>query len=192
VTLNEYQQISLTNGDNVKLNEYQTAAIATAVYPGGLLYPCLGLGGELGELALCVQESNDEDGIKEIGDVLWYAVNVAHDAGLTMEQVMGRKTFYKKANVHYKAWDKQEALLEVVIAMGAVLEVVKKTVRDFGSILRPAAQTKIKDALRNVVFWLSALAAQWDLSLEECAKINIEKLRSRQERGVLKGDGDNR
>ena len=96
------------------------------------------------------------------------------------------------AQVQYKAWDTQEAILEVVIAVGIVLENTKKTMRDNDGVLCDTRRFKIKEALRNVVFWLSTLAAQWDISLEQCAKMNIEKLRSRQLRGVLKGDGDDR
>jgi NTP pyrophosphatase (non-canonical NTP hydrolase) len=191
MTPSEYQRISLTNGDNVKLNEYQTAAVSTAIYPTPLMYPALGLGGELGELALRVQEGDSELGIKEIGDVLWYAANVANDAGLSLEEVLGRKTFIKKDRVRV-AWDEPEAILEVVIAAGVVLENIKKTVRDNDGVLCKVRRAKIRNALRDVIAWLSSLAAMWDVSLEECAKINIEKLRSRQERGVLKGDGDSR
>jgi len=39
---------------------------------------------------------------------------------------------------------------------------------------------------------LANLADELDLSLEEIAKINLDKLASRQKRDCLHGDGDNR
>lgn len=38
----------------------------------------------------------------------------------------------------------------------------------------------------------TAIASDLDLSLNEIAEGNVTKLKDRQERGVLKGNGDNR
>jgi NTP pyrophosphatase (non-canonical NTP hydrolase) len=46
--------------------------------------------------------------------------------------------------------------------------------------------------LGDVLWYLSQLATEADLDLETIAEDNLEKLLSRQERGVLRGSGDDR
>jgi NTP pyrophosphatase (non-canonical NTP hydrolase) len=82
------------------LNEYQAAAVKTAVYGTGqrIIYPTLGLAGEAGEVADKVKKViRDNDGVftpehklaiaKEIGDVLWYIAADARDLGFTLEEI---------------------------------------------------------------------------------------------------------
>lgn len=75
------------------LNQYQTAALQTALYPNrgqNFVYPALGLCGEAGEVADKLKKViRDNDGIltdevrdkvaKEVGDVLWYIANLAYE-----------------------------------------------------------------------------------------------------------------
>ena len=76
------------------LNDYQNKAIATAVYPlqERIVYPSLGLAGETGEFCNKIKKAMRGDYklddpsspevlavIEELGDVLWYVANVAHD-----------------------------------------------------------------------------------------------------------------
>lgn len=119
----------------VNLDEYQFAAIRTAVYPGsggavGLLYTALGLGNEAGE-------------------------------------VLGK---------------------------------VKKLVRDDNSdilltnniAISDEKKTAIAGELGDVLWYLAMVATEAGLSLNDIAYENIQKLSDRKQRGVLKGDGDNR
>ena len=46
--------------------------------------------------------------------------------------------------------------------------------------------------LGDVLFYVAALSNFYGSSLQTVAEMNIEKLDSRQERGVLQGSGDNR
>lgn len=81
------------------LNEYQLEARSTARYPvsQGLMYCALGLCGESGEVADKLKrvyrdhggdlEALRESMAKELGDVLWYVANLAHELGYTLEQV---------------------------------------------------------------------------------------------------------
>lgn len=82
------------------LNDYQIAALKTAIYPENMKinYPTLGLCGESGEVADKVKKVyRDHSGeftpevkkeiIKECGDVLWYVAVLAHDLGFTLEDV---------------------------------------------------------------------------------------------------------
>ena len=46
--------------------------------------------------------------------------------------------------------------------------------------------------LGDCLWYLAVIAARFGYTLEEIAEMNVEKLRDRQRRGVLKGSGDNR
>ena len=81
------------------LNDYQSKARITARYPvsQGLVYCALGLCGESGEVADKLKrvyrdhggdlEAARESIGRELGDVLWYVANLAHELGFTLEQV---------------------------------------------------------------------------------------------------------
>jgi NTP pyrophosphatase (non-canonical NTP hydrolase) len=106
-------------------NDYQTAALRTAIYPGmgqNFIYPCLGLVGEAGEVA----------------------------------------------------------------------EKVKKIIRDGDGTLTDPDRDKIALELSDVCWYLAVLAFELDYTLEEIMQMNLDKLNSRKERGVISGSGDNR
>jgi NTP pyrophosphatase (non-canonical NTP hydrolase) len=83
------------------LNAYQQAAGRTALYPDrgrNALYPTLGLCGEAGEVADKVKKVLRDDGGEfsaerrqaialELGDVLWYVAQLAHELGLSLEEI---------------------------------------------------------------------------------------------------------
>ena len=82
------------------LDEYQQAALKTALYPQQLaiIYPTLGLNGEAGEVADKVKktirdfggEFSDERRLaiaRELGDVMWYAATLARDLGFSLSEV---------------------------------------------------------------------------------------------------------
>ncbi len=54
---------------------------------------------------------------------------------------------------------------------------------------RRAAMAK---ELGDVLWYVAQLASELDLDLDEIAEANLEKLLSRQRRGVLSGSGDDR
>jgi NTP pyrophosphatase (non-canonical NTP hydrolase) len=106
-------------------NDYQSAALQTAIYPNqgqNLIYPTLGLVGEAGEVA----------------------------------------------------------------------EKVKKLIRDENNVLTDDVRTKIALELSDVCWYLAVLAYELDYSLGEVMQMNLDKLASRHERGVIAGSGDNR
>jgi NTP pyrophosphatase (non-canonical NTP hydrolase) len=70
---------------------------------------------------------------------------------------------------------------------GEVAEKVKKMVRD-GTLDTEG----LKKELGDVLWYLAALASDLGVTLEEVAAGNVTKLRSRAERGVIGGSGDNR
>jgi NTP pyrophosphatase (non-canonical NTP hydrolase) len=75
---------------------------------------------------------------------------------------------------------------------GEVAEKVKKTLRDDGGVLGDKRREALSRELGDVLWYLSQLATEAGLDLEEIAAENLEKLFSRQERGVLRGSGDDR
>ena len=106
-------------------NEYQTAALRTAIYPNrgqNYIYPTLGLVGEAGEVA----------------------------------------------------------------------EKVKKIIRDGDGVLTDPIRDDIAKELGDIAWYLAVLAFELDYTLEEVMQLNLDKLRSRLERGTLTGSGDDR
>ena len=87
----------------MNLNDYQTKAISTAIYPSrgslwGMIYCTLKLNGEAGEIAEKVgkilrddngkmSDKKREELIKELGDVLWYIANLANELSVTLDDV---------------------------------------------------------------------------------------------------------
>ena len=70
---------------------------------------------------------------------------------------------------------------------GEFSEKVKKWIRD-GTINKQEAAKELGD----VLWYLTASARELGYSLQDIAEMNMVKLLSRKERGVLGGSGDNR
>lgn len=107
------------------LNDYQTQALRTAIFPNrgaNFVYPALGLSGEAGEVA-----------------------------------------------------DK-----------------LKKVIRDNGGQLTDEVRKAVAKELGDVMWYVAVLADELGYDLETIGMDNLEKLASRQSRGVLTGSGDNR
>jgi len=132
----------------LNLNEYQAAAIKTAIYKDKITYPALGLSGEVGELA------------EKIADVKCPATR--------------RDTLMLASHT------------------GQVANQVKKILRDDDGILTPERKAAIASEIGDICWYVAALAYDIGIDLEDVAQENLDKLASRQERGTLKGDGDNR
>ena len=76
---------------------------------------------------------------------------------------------------------------------GEVAEKIKKSIRD-GLHNWPDEQFKedLTKELGDVLWYISALASDLDISLNEIAESNLQKLASRKKRNVIGGSGDNR
>ena len=83
---------------------------------------------------------------------------------------------------------------------GEVVEKVKKLLRDDSpadcddaiTTLTVEQRKSIAMEIGDVLFYITAIAADLGYDLDEIATMNAEKLRDREERGVLHGSGDNR
>ena len=75
---------------------------------------------------------------------------------------------------------------------GEIAEKIKKVIRDEGGIISEEKRLELSKELGDVLWYLSQIATELKLPLDEIAKLNIEKLNSRKERGKISGSGDNR
>jgi len=77
---------------------------------------------------------------------------------------------------------------------GEVANKLKKFIRKEGMTATMTDEEKVGVAkeLGDVLWYVAVLSKELGLTLDEVAQMNINKLLSRKERGVLHGDGDNR
>lgn len=82
--------------------------------------------------------------------------------------------------------------LGLVGEAGEVAEKIKKVIRDNDGIISEEKREEIKKELGDVLWYLANLSEELDLSFEDVAQANLDKLNSRMQRDTLKGSGDNR
>ncbi len=75
---------------------------------------------------------------------------------------------------------------------GEVMAVFKKWIRDDGADPAKLDGEKIKKELGDVLWYVAVIAELTGIKLSDIADLNISKLASRKQRGVLGGSGDNR
>jgi len=75
---------------------------------------------------------------------------------------------------------------------GEVAEKIKKVIRDSDGKVTPERKEELKKEIGDVLWYVAMLCTELRLELGDVALVNIKKLKSRIERGVIKGDGDNR
>jgi len=75
---------------------------------------------------------------------------------------------------------------------GETVEIIKKVMRDSNGQISAEAKTALINELGDILWYMAQLATETGLSLDNIAQTNIEKLRSRKERGVLHGQGNDR
>jgi NTP pyrophosphatase (non-canonical NTP hydrolase) len=105
-----------------------------------------------------------------------------------------------KTAVYPAGQGKMYTVLGLANEAGEVAGVVKKIIRQ--DVYLPSClteeendrmnQEKIKAELGDVLWYLAAVAKEYNLKMSDVAQYNLDKLRDRAERGVLKGSGDNR
>ena len=75
---------------------------------------------------------------------------------------------------------------------GEVAEHAKKAIRDDGGEVSDARRAAMAKELGDVLWYVAQLASELGLDLDQLAQANLEKLLSRQRRGMLSGSGDDR
>jgi NTP pyrophosphatase (non-canonical NTP hydrolase) len=75
---------------------------------------------------------------------------------------------------------------------GEVAELIKKMHRDDAGILTPERQAKLEKELGDVLWYVSEVARQAGLELNDIALVNLGKLARRAQEGKINGDGSER
>ena len=103
---------------------------------------------------------------------------------------------YQKAALETAYYPKDVAILYLALAIngeaGEVAEKVKKLYRDRNGVGDMNFAKSVASELGDVLWYVSVMASELGFTLEDVAKMNIDKIKSRKERGVLGGNGDNR
>ena len=198
--------------------EYMPHARSTALYLdtarapaiSGLMYSTLGIVSELSEFYHAADayrkkiiEKPYMDVIKEAGDVLWYAANIFQDIGITSwEPELACSLGVVNGIPQYDGlfrWSMGHA--------GQISGAVKKiyrdqhidTLKEFPIVIHNEdSRALIVQSLEAIVFHVVDMASlvnnQADMlyTFRVIMNVNIEKLYSRRDRGVLHGSGDDR
>ncbi len=82
--------------------------------------------------------------------------------------------------------------LGLVGEAGEVADKVKKILRDKKGLFDKESKEAIKLELGDVLWYISQLSSELGYELEDVAHANLEKLKSREVRGMIQGSGDNR
>lgn len=145
-------------------------------------YLTLGLISEVGELAGKVkrvirENIRDNNSIcDEIGDANWYFTEILNLKGLTQD-------------IYYEAieYSEYEIALDILSMYKSyeIIKVLSQHVCDF------IIDYSHRDA-SQIYFLLSALCIKFGANIESIRALNIKKLQSRKDRGVICGEGDNR
>jgi NTP pyrophosphatase (non-canonical NTP hydrolase) len=75
---------------------------------------------------------------------------------------------------------------------GEVAEKIKKVLRDHHGVFTPESKEAIAKELGDVLWYLAAIAGDLGFTLDDVARLNLDKIASRKERGRIHGSGDER
>jgi len=167
-------------GSGMKINEYQLEAYKTAIYTDKVIYPTLGLINEIGEIS---EKYVDPDKYKidevlyEVGDVMWYIAALCTDLGLNMSSLEG-DDFCELDSMYFEA--------------SVIAGIIKKWLRDSNRTFSVEKIFELQTHLSRIFIALRTYCLDISFPLEDIFRMNIEKLNSRKERGVITGSGDHR
>lgn len=80
------------------------------------------------------------------------------------------------------------AIINITSEVGELTGIIAKGIRDKTEL----DHDKIKGELGDILWHVAVIAKDFDLSLDEVALYNMEKLFSRKKRNKIKGSGDDR
>lgn len=102
------------------------------------------------------------------------------------------RVFYPALGLTGEVGEFIEKVLQMSAHAGKVANQVKKIIRDDDSECNVSRMDEIAKELGGVLWYLSAIATDLGLDLGVIAQENLDILASRQKRGVIQGDGDDR
>jgi len=172
---------------------YQIESRKTAIYPGldkDISYVLMGFMGEFGELSEKFKKvMRDNNGvmsqeridgiINELGDILWYLFQVYSEAKIDFEKEYVEKQLFI---------EQKSSLLNLLVAMNCAISDIAIFCVSKNQVLLSC----ITDPSNSLVSCIKCLCQACNITIEEIMDKNIEKLKSRLERNVIKGEGDNR
>lgn len=85
-----------------------------------------------------------------------------------------------------------DKILGLVGESGEIADKVKKILRDQDAKMNEADRQELIKELGDVLWYVATIATNLEVNLSEVATMNLEKLKDRQKRGKLAGNGDNR
>lgn len=168
--------------------EYAKEATKTIIYKDEVAIPYIVLGAvsEVGELLTAIDcaKKNPDNIIKEAGDCFWYIAMICYEFGIPTRNI--------KFEPH--PLDFISLIKEVNKSLYSLSNYTKKYLRD--EYPDSISEDKLKHILSIVSFLYCAIQSIFfkfsNLPIQEVWKRNLDKLKSRQERGVIGGSGDNR
>lgn len=206
--LNEYQELAMLSAIYPEVGS-------------NIIYPALGLG-EIGEVQGKIKKIiRDTDGIiseetkkeisKEIGDILWYISSISFELGFKLSDMvypqknyefMEFQTLIDSLTSREKIDTNDYVLFSLALGIAGYIQYsIVDFFNDFDSH-RLMKNDDLKQFLLNdekvinnigkLLYIISQLSTSLNLNLDCIARENIEKLQSRKERNVIKGNGDNR
>lgn len=163
MTFEEYQKEAVSfRTDTANNEEYLTLGLIAEV------------GEAAGKLAKRVRDGvwDEKAFIKELGDILWFVANLAD--------------YYDRENGTKFSAELKDCFEAEVDDERFDEDIMRLLVYWTGFFLDEGSH------LSDIVFEVGGFAKKYGYTLEQVAEINIAKLRDRQARGVIKGNGDER
>lgn len=108
---------------------------------------------------------------------------------------MNFNKYQKESNklaIYNKMYKVNYPILGLIGESGEIANKFKKVYRDNNGVITQKFKDDMISELGDVLWYLSAIANDLDISLNKIAIKNILKLKDRQNRGAIKGSGDNR
>lgn len=184
----------------MNLNDYQARALNLAVFGTEIdwFYPFLKLCGEVSELLEKIEEIYVSQGgrhseidrleiAKELGDCLWYVTYIGRKVGLPLQHIAVAVETLNLLKNRFEI-----SGMRLAITSGQMAERMGKVFRDKKGNPEAVDLSVIRAKLVEVFYWFQVIAKDYGFTIADIARINIEKLESRDRRNVLHGEGDNR
>jgi NTP pyrophosphatase (non-canonical NTP hydrolase) len=191
-------------------DEYQRRAMATAIYPRehAVVYPALDLAGEAGEVCEKIKKALRDHGgkidqdvlAKELGDVLWYLAAMASDLERTLGDTnitngLSMSEFQEISTEQYEIITPVRMAFALSVYVSSVSHrIARSWIDGDGSVIpsETAKQEIFGLHVQRVLEGIAIMAHSLNLSLEDIARANLDKLADRAKRGVIGGEGDER